>query len=239
MRSTLELIRSLSLVTILAGSGFAQERLIISGVSQSPDAEVGIAILEEAYRRIGMEMEVRYYGGGAALEASNSGQTDGELQRIDGIGRNWPNLVQVEIPINYLEGAAFSKKYDFPVQGWFSLSPYTVGIVSGVLFAEQGTQGMDVRATDDYESLMAMLEAEEIDVAVLPRINGQVALKSSDSRDMKEMEGILEILFLYHYLHRRNAHLVPRLEEELKSMLLDGTTRRIREQVYGEILGGN
>ena len=70
---------------------------------------------------------------------------------------------------------------------------------------------MDVTLADDYESLFNLLEQDQIDVAVAPSINGQVLLQQREATAIKEMEGILEILFLYHYVHRANEHLVPRL----------------------------
>ena len=222
---------------VMFSSGLsAQDTVHIAGVEQSPDSEATVVIIGEAYRRIGIEMEVEWLGGLEALEASNSGELDGELQRIDGINRAWPNLVQVGIPVNYLVGTAFSKNHNFAIDGWISLESYSLGIVEGIIFAEQGTQGMDVTAVDTYGNLFDMLEQDQIDVAVAPGINGQVLIQQLEGTAIKEMEGILEILFLYHYVSRGNEHLVPRLEEELKVMLLDGTILEIRDRVYQELL---
>ena len=132
-------------------------------------------------------------------------------------------------------GTAFSKNHNFAIDGWISLETYSLGIVEGIIFAEQGAQGMDVTLADDYESLFNLLEQDQIDVAVAPSINGQVLLQQREATAIKEMEGILEILFLYHYVHRANEHLVPRLEGELKAMLLDGTILEIRDRVYQKL----
>lgn len=74
---------------------------------------------------------------------SSEGKVDAELQRIDGISNKYPDLVPVPIPINIIQGTVFSKKYRFPITGWHSLRPYKIGIVRGILFAEQQTVGMD------------------------------------------------------------------------------------------------
>ena len=157
----------------------AQDTVRIAGVEQSVDRETANTIVGEAYRRIGVEMEVEWLDGPEALEASNSGELDGELQRIDGITRTWPNLVQVGIPINYLEGTAFSKNHSFLVGGWSSLEPYALGIVEGLAFAEQGTQGMNVTVTDSYDSLFDMLDQGQIDVAVAPGMVGRGRFKAT------------------------------------------------------------
>ena len=95
---------------------------------------------------------------------------------------------------------------------------------------------MDVKEAGSYDGLLTMLDNGEIDVAVMPRINGLVAMPKEGFEDIKELEGILETLFLYHYVHKKNSALVPGLEKELKQMLLDGTTRRLRDEAYDELL---
>ena len=217
----------------------AQDTLVLTTVKGSADVNAGVAVVREAYKRLGIEIIVQHLQGKEALESSNSGKVDGEVQRIDGITRTFTNLVQVPIPVNYLQGTAFSKRYNFPIKGWFSLEAYRIGIVKGIIFAKQGTQGMDVKVAETYEELVAMLKTGEVDVAVMPRINGLVALKKHKSKDIKELEGVLETLFLYHYLNKKNKHLVPKLEKELKRMLLDGTTWQIRHQVYEQLLKEN
>ncbi len=225
-------------------AGTAQDVITVAVVVGSADHVAGQAVVLEAYRRLGLEVEIRELDGAAALSASSSGAVDAELQRIDGIGRAHPDLVQVPIPVNYLQGAAFSIEYDFPTPGWRSLQPYRLGIVQGIIFAQEGTEGMEVAVASDYEALFDMLEAGTIDVAVTPRINGltAVARRRAAGRDadeaIQEMEGILETLFLYHYVHRSRADLVPELTRILSDMLLDGTTRRLRDQAYAALLVG-
>jgi polar amino acid transport system substrate-binding protein len=226
----------LILFLLYAGSAYAQKTIIISGVQGSDDSYAVIGILSEAYKRIGYDIEIKWVPGPEALESSNSGQVDAELQRIDGIAKKFTNLVQVRIPINFLQGAVFVKDVSFPVNGWFSLKPYRIGIVKGIIFAKLGTDGMDVKVADSYEGLMSMLENEEVDVAVMPRINGQVAMQKKGFENIRELEGVLETLFLYHYVHKKNSSLVPGLEKELKKMLLDGTIRQMRNDAYGQIL---
>jgi ABC-type amino acid transport substrate-binding protein len=215
---------------------YAQKTILINGVQGSDDSYAVLGILKEAYKRIGYDIEVTWVNGAEALENSNSGNVDAELQRIDGISRKFSNLVQVRIPINYLQGAVFVKDASFPVSGWYSLKPYRIGIVKGIIFAKLGTDGMDVKEAGSYDGLLTMLDNGEIDVAVMPRINGLVAMQKEGFEDIKELEGILETLFLYHYVHKKNSALVPGLEKELKQMLLDGTTRRLRDAAYDELL---
>ncbi|MBT5631776.1 MAG: transporter substrate-binding domain-containing protein [Nitrospina sp.] len=217
-------------------SSYASDSVVISVVDGSADAHAGIAVLREAYKRIDYNVEIKPFSGKEALEQSNAGKVDAELQRIDGIGRGFSNLIQVPIPINYIQGAVFTKSVTFPVTGWYSLKPYRIGIVKGILFAKEGTKGMNVVVASSYEAAMRMLDKGEIDIAVMPRISALLEMKLQNYTDIKMLGGILETMFLYHYVHRKNAALVPKLEKELKQMILNGTTQQLRQDAYDRLL---
>ena len=205
--------------------------VVIAAVSDSADVPAGRAVIREAYSRIGVEVEFRSYSAAEAIATSNSGVVTAELQRIDGISQDYENLVQVPIPINIIQGAAFSIKYRFPISGWHSLRPYRIGIVRGVVFAELPTRGMNVSLANEYEELMLMLEKDQVDVVVMPRIQGLEAIHSAGITEIIEMDGVLETLFLYHYVHNSRLDLVEKLTPVLKQMLLNGETKRIHEQL--------
>jgi polar amino acid transport system substrate-binding protein len=227
-----------------AGQPVDNDPVVIAFIASSTDGAGGKAVLSEAYRRLGVEVEFRPMGGAEALAASSSGAVDAELQRIDGINLRYPELVQVPIPINYVQGAAFATEFNFPATGWRSLQPYRIGIVEGIIFSRQGTEGMDVTVAEDYDQLFEMLLSNRVDVAVMPRINGQYELRKrseqgkgqGSGKPILEMEGVLETLFLYHYLHKSRSDLTPALTEILTDMLRDGTTKRLRDEAYRELL---
>ena len=212
------------------------DQLVFSTVGGTRETAATLAVLREAYTQLGYDIDVRYYHAHTALTQSNAGLVDGELQRIGGIARRYENLIQVPIPVNYLHGVAFTTDAEFSVRGWFSLKPYRIGIVKGIIFAEQGTRGMNVRAAESYEQLMEWLDAGEIDVAIMPRMSGLAALKARPDSRIRELPGVIETLFVYHYLNTKNEHLVPGLQRELKAMLLNGTMRKIRDETYAELL---
>ena len=86
-----------------------------------------------------------------------------------------------------------------------------------------------------YEAVMRMLDRGEIDIAVLPRMAAEVEMKLQNFKDIK-IGGILETMFLYHYVHRKNAALVPKLGKELKQMILNGTTRQLKKEADDQLL---
>ena len=209
--------------------------------AETADARAATAVLTEVYGRLGIEIEVEYLNGKLALARADSGIYDGDVQRIDGVAAVFPNLVQVSIPVNYLEGMAFANKRDIQIGNWHDLRTHRVGIVRGILFAEQGTQNMVALRAESYEQLLGLLAQDSIDVAVIPRIHGLVTSRALGNTARNRggilpSNAVLETLFLYHYLNKRHQGLVIRLERELKQMLRDGTTKDIRNRVYHDLL---
>jgi hypothetical protein len=217
-------------------AGEPAETVVVGFIDNETDQQVGRAVISEAYRRIGVAVSFRPFEAATALEASRSGEVDAELHRIGGMDRSFPELIQVPIPINFIHGAAFSRKYRFPIQSWSSLKPYRIGIVRGILFAEQGTAGMDVRIARDHDELVRWIAEDEVAVGVMPRIAGYTAIRRGGYADVHELDGLLETLLLYHYVNVRRADLASRLEPVLKQMLLEGTTRRLLDEASELIL---
>ena len=211
------------------------QRLVFAA-AKTTDAQAAAAVLKEAYGRLGIDIEVNYLPGHTALLQANSGMFDGDAQRISGLERKYHNLTQLSIPVNYVQAAAFSKRRDVTVAGWYSLRPYRIGIVSGIRFAEDGTRGMDVRVADSYSDLLAWVETDEIDFAIMPLTHGLVTLQALDDSHIQQAGVVLETLFLYHYINKKHQELVPRLEKVLSRMLDDRTTKRIRDDLYSSLL---
>lgn len=213
----------------------ADDKVTIAAIEGLADVPAGEAVIREAYSRLGIDIEIQRFPPAEALRQSNGGEVSAELQRIDGISARYENLVQVPIPINLIQGVVFSRKYRFPVTGWHSLRPYRIGIVKGILFAEVNTFGMEVSVYDDYPELMDALDRDAVDVGIMPRVEGLNLLRTRQGSEITEMEGILETLFLYHYVHKSRSGLVEQLSTVLKNMLRTGETRRLREATLAQL----
>lgn len=210
---------------------------MFSTIEGSADTVASGVVLQEAYKRLGIKISIRHFPGMEALQKSNAGETDGELSRIDGASKKYPRLVQIPIPINYTQGAVFSKNPDLDLVGWHSLRPYRIGRVKGILFAERGTRGMTTVVAEDYAALVDLLSKDEVDVVVAPYLNGQVAIREHSAGEDLKVNGILESYLLYHYLHEKHRKLVPAVERVLKAMVKDGTSTEIRRRVVAELTG--
>ena len=89
---------------------------------------------------------------------------------------------------------------------------------------------------DGYPALFRMLERGRLDVGVMPRINGLDALNRLDIRGVRELRPAIIRIDLFHYLHKKNSHLVPRISAVLEGMKRTGELADIRDRVNATLL---
>ena len=168
-----------------------------------------------------------------ALAESSQGRVDGEVQRVLDVGREYPSLLAVQPPINYIEPAVFVKRAEFAVMGWSSLAPFSIGIVRGVGSSERGTRGMPrVEAVTSIDQLMEILANDRIDVAVSDRFSGRLVIRRHHLETrIRTLEPVLEHIPLYHFLNERWRELVPRVGGIVQAMAASGDLERVREEV--------
>jgi polar amino acid transport system substrate-binding protein len=223
---------------ILSGQiGRAQARDILLVTPQdSIDTVISEVILRLAYRQIGITVRIEKYPAERALRMANAGKVDGEVQRVFGIEKKYPNLVRIDPTINYIEATIFSRDKSFFVDGWASLRPYSIGIVNGIKFAENGTGGMNVDKVGDYRNLMRILKHGRVDIGIAPSINGLYELKKAGITQVRELQPAIARFNLFHYLHRKNQPLASRLSRVLKKMAAAGKLAEIRRHVKSVLL---
>ena len=65
------------------------------------------------------------------------------------------------------------------------MSPYKIGIQLGVKFVEKGTDGMNVHVVESNEQLLKLVDSGRVDIAVMARTNGLLAMKVTNLPDIK------------------------------------------------------
>ncbi len=76
----------------------AMEALIFSKPGPTDHiANISEIVLRKAYERIGVKIDTHYFPAERALYMSNSGLVDGEVNRIIGLEKKYPNLIRVPV----------------------------------------------------------------------------------------------------------------------------------------------
>ncbi|OUR79689.1 hypothetical protein A9Q83_04680 [Alphaproteobacteria bacterium 46_93_T64] len=201
-------------------------------------ANISETVLKEAYRRIGFDISTQIFPAERALTMSNSGEVDGEVNRIFGLEKKYSNLVRVPVAINRIEGVAFTKKRDLKITNWDSLQPFSLGLRIGAKFAETGTEGMNVTAVATNEQVFTMLGKERVEIAVSTRIEGLLTAQKLGLKDIFVLKPPLANLELFHYLHKKHAALIPQLTAALKDMQKEGRIQSIKKAAFQKLFGG-
>jgi polar amino acid transport system substrate-binding protein len=234
----------LVLIAGIVGPAVAESDLpktvVLARLSHVPDQMIGGQILTAVYAKLGIKVEFVDVEAARALELSSSGAIDGEIQRIDAVAEQFPTLIRIETPVNFIEPSAFTRGLAFSVDGWASISGYKLGIVRGVGSSERGTKGMaDVQTATSLETLILMLDHDRFQVMVTDRISGEVTLKQMGLADrIRPLSPPLQHIDLYHYLNQKHRVLAARVSVVLAEMARRGELAALRERLVNQVLAG-
>ena len=167
------LIFMLTLLSILTSTtALAEQKLILntsySSPITSPKKNGYLDLLyQELATRTGIQIEIQELPAERALGNANDGIDDGDVCRIAGLEKTYPNLVMVPEQVMRIQMGVFTRDENFKVNGPESLKPYDVGIVTGWKILERtivDTRSRQTLAT--AEQLFTMLHEKRIDVAL-------------------------------------------------------------------------
>lgn len=210
----------------------AQTMVVSTLEDKDPVTEMAEKVMAEAYRRLGMKMEVHEFPGERALQTANDGKVDGELYRKGDIAETFTHLIKIPVVISSADFVVFVKDSSISAYDWNSLLPYRVGYKRGVKSVEmnlvKGTKSEPVSSTDQA---FKKLEAGRNDVVISPKITGLVLLSQLGITGVTALDPPLLSIQLFHYLHEKHKTLVPKLTATLQQMEKEGLIRELHKQV--------
>jgi polar amino acid transport system substrate-binding protein len=216
---------------ILTSTLLVAEPLKFAQIANTPDQIVGAEILKVVYAKLGMPIEIVAVSGKRALMESSEGRLDGEVHRIVEIDSIYPSLLKIPTAINHIEATVFAKNIDYLPVGCASLEGKLIGIVRGVIYAELCTEGLNKMAIfPDSVSLMKSLDKNIVDYVVTARFNGLVQLKKLGINSIIALKPALSKKPLFHYLHKKHADLIPKVNSVIIAMVKSGELNLIRQK---------
>lgn len=233
---------TLILIAGIAGPVAAQSDLpkaiVLARLSHVPDQVIGGEIMRAVYAKLGITVAFTDVEAARALELSSSGAIDGEIQRIGAVASQFPTLIRIETPVNYIEPSVFTRTLTFPVNGWDSIAGYDIGIVRGVGSSEQGTKGMKrVQTATSLESLILMLDRDRFEVMVTDRISGMVQLRKMGLADrIQVLSPPLQHIDLYHYLNEKHRDLAQHVSVVVAEMARSGELEKLQKTLIDRIV---
>lgn len=205
--------------------------LHIASVLDNPHSLYAERLLRKAYLNIGYSVVFHPLPSRRALADAAAGKFDGEIVRVDGVSKQHPSLIKVPTPFLQMVAFAYSKKYpEIDISSWADLKNFRIGIKRGVLFAEKGTQGMEVYKVDTSKDLFRLLAANRVDFVIENEFIARITLKENPKLDgIRKVGSSVYNAPLFHYLHLSKKHVVPLLDGEFRRRLLNSSLPLIEQ----------
>lgn len=183
----------------------------------------------EALRRVGHELKLVNLPSERSLVAANEGEVDGEGLRVPGLGKQYPNLVQIPERFIGISFVAFAKDRNIKLeQGWDSLKPYSVAFITGWKMFEANAGGARVvNKVDKPEQLFLMLDNGRVDLALYTLADGIALARQQGLTNVAPLVPSLKDVDMYLYLNKKHEALAPKIAQALRDMKADGTYQRI------------
>jgi len=219
-------LAGLSILLIFWQCAAAEQLLRFTTLSRGAAEKdlVSEQVVRQAYRSLGIEIEIVPLPGKRALEAANAGQYDGDLRRATVDAERYSNLLKIDVAVNQLEICAYGMVSGPEIRNREDLKHYRVGVQRG------GGQSGDLAKTaashqvvNRIDQLFEMLAAGRIDLAIG---NCQIVREHIDAVGAKKLQLHQPPLIskpLYHFLHVRHSQLVP---------IITSAIRAAREQLF-------
>lgn len=179
-------------------------------------------IAAEAFRRAGLELRLVKLPAERALRLANDGTIDGDMVRIAGLEKQYPNLIPVPEKLVDWHFAAFSKDASIPAD-FAALRGHSVGLIRGWKIYEQAMAGgAHVTMVDDQEQLFRLLQLGRIEVALYARWMGLALIRQQGIEGIQVLQPLLAERTMFIYLNKRHAEHVPRLAAALRALKQEG-----------------
>ena len=234
------------LVVVLAGSGSVEaqskKKTIIFSTAfneWTSTYKKSNILYFEAFKRLGFSFELVYYPGERALQAADSGLTDGDGMRIVGISKDnsYPDLIHVNESIVSIVTCLYSINPGIRIDRWKKLKKkgYTVVILRGSKFIEERVfeylDEKNIFIIDRVAQGLAMIVESRVDLFIIPKdvefIFQNPEFKNANIRNA----GTLEETPLFPYFHKKHKELILRLAAILRDMKNDGTYQRLIDPI--------
>jgi polar amino acid transport system substrate-binding protein len=210
---------------------------LISGIQNEQTHALAKEVVRAAYERIGYRVKFEFFPGIRSLELANRGETDGDIARIAGTEKEFPNLRPVPTPVIHFQGIAFTKSVVRDIRSWDDLKGLRVGLIRGIRYSTIEAKGLNCFFAEDMTHLFRLLENGRIEVAIAVLDAGRIEIHANFQGSGIHVTGApLYSAPLFHYVHNKNEYLIQALDRTLQEMESMGEIPRIHEDAIKRLM---
>jgi len=218
---------------LAAAPALAQETLFLNTTNGPPyhtEEKTGFldAVLLEVQKRTGIVFKIVTMPSERALINANAGIDDGVTNRIAGMEKFYPNLIPAPESVYNWKFVVFAKGVEFPITGWKSLKPYTVGFVIGwKIFEHNVTEAAQITKVKNVTQMFNLLVNDRAEVALYDRWQGLSHIRRNKITGVTMLRPPLADKDMFMYLHKKHRRLIPKITTSLRALKADGTYQRL------------
>ena len=215
----------------------ADDELVFGMIEENLDQLVSAEIIKIVYKKMGIPVDIVAMPGKRSLKESNEGHIDGEVSRISEVAEEFSNLIKVPTPINYIEPSAFTTQLIADINNCEALTNFSIAIVRGLKHAELCTKEINqVKVVNHLTKAFELLNAARVDIVITSKINGLYLSKKMGLTSVKHLTLSLSKLPVYHFVNKKYADLVPRINNVLLTMQANQELLHIRNSIVERLI---
>lgn len=195
-------------------------------------------VYTDLFKRLGIKVEYKYFPAKRATSAIDAGKVDGEPARPYKYANDHKNLIRIEESIFDVSYTAFTANTSIPqLSGWESLKGknYKVEHRRGIKICESNLPKVVINknlsnVTNSSQGLKKLI-IKRTDLFIDEETGILTLLQSPEFKNSNiRIAGIMKTFPVYSYIHKKNAFLVPKMNEIIKIMKTEGIIEQYRTQ---------
>lgn len=185
-------------------------------------------VATEAFRRINVKLQTVQLPAERGLKNADRGLIDGEMSRIEGLDKQYANLIRVPEKIMDWEFVVFSYKPISLEKGWIALSGKSVAHINGWKILEKNIPAStEVTKVSTADDLFKLLRKKRTDYVIYERWGGRYLLRETSMSEVQLQNPPLAVREMFIYLNKKHKALVPQLAVALAAMKKDGSYQKL------------
>lgn len=193
-------------------------------------------VVDGMLRRVGYEPIYAYAHEERGLRNLDEGLDDGNLPRVAGLERLYPNIRQVPGKVMDFHFQVFATDPELKVDGWRSLDGLEVAFVTGWKILEENVRAHTITKVATSKQLFQLLAKGRTQAVIYEKWQGLELIRALGLRGIHAVEPPLITKEMFLYVNRCHEALIPRLSEALAAMKIDGEYARIERETLGSYL---
>jgi len=209
----------------------AQETLEIAAPENQAFAPAALAVLQQAYARLGVSVTMRTVPLRRGMPLANNGELDGDIAHTAASLKEWPQLVVVKVPVARAVFSAYLRGSTCPAQvSRAELSASRVAYMRGTRAVEEALPAAALRESTNNLDALRHVQRGITSYAVVGQLESDVLITKHAMRDLCKVPEPVVVIDLFHSLNQRHGALAARVEKVLQEMADQGELKRIWTQ---------